>query len=159
MSDMYAAYLSIYCNVLHRHDSGMSDMHCNDVCRRSTSRCFIKVSNNCGTKLKMIITSMKKILVYICLFSQKTEDYATKEYNHWYINHGKVLKRVFSLVAILEYKRGGGESGIWNGHNFANEGLKFLSLWVLMIWKWVLMRFGDCCLWHHQKYWNLVNRM
>ena len=58
MSDIYAAYLSIYCNVLHRHDSGMSDMHCNDVCRRSTSRCFIKVSNNCGTKLKMIITSM-----------------------------------------------------------------------------------------------------
>ena len=33
------------------------------------------------------------VLVYICLFSQKTKDYATKEYNHWYVNHGKVLKK------------------------------------------------------------------
>jgi hypothetical protein len=75
-------------------------------------------------------------LVYICLFSQKTKDYATKEYNYWYINHGKVLKRVFSLVAILEKKTGQSlefEMAITlELQIFTNEGLKFLSLSALI---------------------------
>lgn len=51
-------------------------------------------------KFGPISNSPVVFLVYICLFSLKTKDYATKEYNHWYINHGK---RVFSLVAILVF--------------------------------------------------------
>jgi hypothetical protein len=63
-------------------------------------------------KCCLISKSPVVFLVYICLFSQKTEDYATKEINHWYINHGKVLKRVFSLAAILG-KKWEGKSWIW----------------------------------------------
>jgi hypothetical protein len=70
------------------------------------------------------------------LFSQKTKDYVTKEYNYWYINHGKVLKRVFSLVAILEKKTGQSlefEMAITlELQIFTNEGLKFLSLSALI---------------------------
>ena len=42
-------------------------------------------------------------------------------------------KLTLTLARWPKKKRGGGGSGIWNGHNFAtNEGLQFLFLWVLI---------------------------
>jgi hypothetical protein len=49
-------------------------------------------------------------LVYIYLFSQKTKDYATKEYNQWYINYGNVLKRSFPWWPSWKKKWATGQS-------------------------------------------------
>ena len=88
-------YLSkqIYVGVIWKSDVVISTN------RKAVFEDFFRSQN---LKCCLISKSPVVFLVYICLFSQKTEDYATKEYNHWYISHGKVLKRVFSLAAILE---------------------------------------------------------
>ena len=93
-------YLSkqIYVGVIWKSDVNMPFV----VISTNRKAVFEDFYRSQNLKCCLISKSHVVFLVYICLFSQKTEDYATKEYNHWYISHGKVLKRVFSLVAILE---------------------------------------------------------
>ena len=73
-------YLSkqIYVGVIWKNDMNMPFV----VILTNRKAVFEDFYRSQNLKCCLISKSPVVFLVYICLFSQKTEDYATKEYNH-----------------------------------------------------------------------------